>query len=191
MSAPHDDCRLVHLIQSGDREAFRAFYDQHLRLVYRYIDVRVGDPADTEDLVSETFIRAWKALPKFKCGEKPVGAWLLRIAHNLVIDKYRQQRSLASWLPWHQDVSRAAARQTERPFERVEHRDEIRRAFGTLNYEQQVILHMHFFEDSSIEEVARFLGKSPNAVRVAQFRALRRLRQALQAAAPDLAETAR
>ena len=185
---PSPDCHLIHRIQAGDREAFRAFYDQHLRLVYRYIDVRLGDPADTEDLVSETFIRAWKALPRFKCGEKPVGAWLLRIAHNLVVDKYRQKRSLAAWLPWHQT---AAARQAERPFDRVENRDEIRRAFGSLNYEQQVILHMHFFEDYPIEEIARFLGKTPNAVRVAQFRALRRLRQALQAAAPDLAETVR
>ncbi len=184
---PHPDCHLVEQIQSGDREAFRVFYDKYLRLVYRYIDVRVGDPADTEDLTSETFIRAWKALPKFKCGEKPVGAWLLRIAHNLIVDKYRQKRTLADWLPWH---ASAAARQAERPFDAVENRDEIRRAFGALNYEQQVILHMHFFEDCPIEEVARFLGKSPNAIRVAQFRALRRLRQTLQAAAPDLAKSA-
>jgi RNA polymerase sigma-70 factor (ECF subfamily) len=184
----HSDCRLVELIQTGDRDAFRAFYDQFHRLVYRYINVRVGDLADTEDLVSETFIRAWQALPRFKCGEKPVGAWLLRIAHNLVVDKYRQKRAWVQWLPWHQADS--AATPAGRPYDQVDHQDEIRRAFGALSYEQQVILHMHFFEDCPIEEVAEFLGKSPNAVRVAQFRALRRLRQVLQAA-PDRSQPAR
>jgi RNA polymerase sigma-70 factor (ECF subfamily) len=178
---PHDDCRLIALIQAGDQDAFHAFYEQFQRLVYRYVNVRVGDAADTEDLVAETFIRAWRALPKYKCGEKPVGAWLLRIAHNLIVDKYRQRRTWLDWVPWHHAANNAAAR----PFDQVEHRDEIRRAFGTLSYEQQVILHMHFFEARTVEEVADFLGKSPNAVRVAEFRALRRLRRAISDAAPD------
>jgi RNA polymerase sigma-70 factor (ECF subfamily) len=169
----HDDCALVERIQRGDQAAFQALYDKYLRLVYRYVQVRVGDPQESEDLTAETFIKAWHGLEKYQCRDKPVGAWLFRIAHNLIVDKYRQKRSLADWLPFQSGA-------LERQFARIEQQDEIRRAFGTLNYEQQVILHMHFFEDYSVEEVANFLDKSPNAVRVAQFRALRRLRQFME-----------
>jgi RNA polymerase sigma-70 factor (ECF subfamily) len=169
----HDDCVLVERFQRGDTAAFQALYDQYLRLVYRYVQVRVGDPQEAEDLTAETFIKAWHGLEKYECRDKPVGAWLFRIAHNLIVDKYRQKRSLAGWLPFQIGA-------LERQFARIEQQDEIRRAFGTLNYEQQVILHMHFFEDYTVEEVATFLDKSPNAVRVAQFRALRRLRQFME-----------
>jgi RNA polymerase sigma-70 factor (ECF subfamily) len=171
--ALHDDCALVERIQRGDQTAFQALYDKYMRLVYRYVQVRVGDPQESEDVTAETFIKAWHGLAKYECRDKPVGAWLFRIAHNLIVDKYRQKRILADWLPF-----QIAA--PERQFARIEQQDEIRRAFGTLNYEQQVILHMHYFEDCSVAEVATFLDKSPNAVRVAQFRALRRLRQLME-----------
>jgi RNA polymerase sigma-70 factor (ECF subfamily) len=169
----HEDCALVDRIQRGDQAAFQALYDKYLRLVYRYVQVRVGDPQESEDLTAETFIKAWHGLERYECRDKPVGAWLFRIAHNLIVDKYRKKSVLTDWLPWQMGAP-------ERQFARIEHQDEIRRAFGALNYEQQVILHMHFFEDYSVEEVARFLDKSTNAVRVAQFRALRRLRQFME-----------
>jgi RNA polymerase sigma-70 factor (ECF subfamily) len=171
--ALHEDCTLVERIQRGDTAAFQALYDKYLRLVYRYVHVRVGDPQEAEDLTAETFIKAWHGLEKYECRDKPVGAWLFRIAHNQIVDKYRKRSVLTDWLPFYIGAP-------ERQFARIEQQDEIRRAFGTLNYEQQVILHMHFFEDYTVEEVARFLDKAPNAVRVAQFRALRRLRQFMQ-----------
>lgn len=168
----HEDCAYVDLVQRGDRDAFRALYEKYWRLVYRYIQVRVGDPHDTEDLAAETFIRAWRGIARFACRDKPFVAWTLRIAHNLIADKYRRRRlDVTQWLPW--------LSAPERQFAHLDQQDEIRRAFNTLSHEQQVILHMHFFEDYGIDEVAAFLGKSPNAVRVAQSRALKRLRDVL------------
>ena len=169
----HEDCALVERIQRGDRDAFQTLYDKYWRLVYRYIQVRVGDTQDTEDLVADTFVKGWQGMARFECRDKPVVAWLLRIAHNLIADKYRRRNPITDLLPWRHVA-------LERQFAHLDNQDEIRRAFNTLNEEQQVILHLHFFEDYGIDEVAGFLGKTPNAVRVAQFRALRRLRQVLE-----------
>jgi RNA polymerase sigma-70 factor (ECF subfamily) len=164
---------LVERLKQGDTEAFRELYDHHARLVFRYVKARIESEQDAEDLTAETFIRAWRGLSSFQWQGKPIGAWLLRIAHNLIVDKYRQKRSLTGWLPW-------SSGSEEPDFAQVDHKDEIKRAFTTLTSDEQTILHLRYFEDFSLNEVAEFLGKTPNAVRVAQFRALKRLNKYLQ-----------
>jgi RNA polymerase sigma-70 factor (ECF subfamily) len=167
------DRELVEQVQRGDQTVFRQVYDRYARIVYRYIILRVRNEQEAEDLAAETFIRAWGAIASFEWREASLGAWLLRIAHNLVIDKSRQKRDLLDWLPWRHG-------EDEPQFARIEDRDEISTAFATLTSEQQVIIYLHFFEGYSLSEISSFLGKSPNAVTVAHFRALQRLRAALR-----------
>lgn len=163
---------LVERIQSGDAEAFQQLYEEQAPFIYRYIRARLGNDQDAEDLTAQVFVKAWRSFPSYEWQGKAVGAWLVRIAHNLVVDKYRKKREWSALLPW-------AHKAEERGFERVAHQDEIQRALPTLSYEQQVILHMRFLEGYSLTEIADFLEKTPNAVRVAQFRALKRLRKVL------------
>jgi RNA polymerase sigma-70 factor (ECF subfamily) len=163
---------LVEKIQRGEAEAFRRLYDLYARLVYRYVLLRVRNAQDAEDVTAETFTRAWRAISAYEWRDASFGAWLLRIAHNLIVDRVRSHRDVLSWLPWQHGVDDPQLAQ-------VEHQDEIFSAFATLSNEQQVILYLHFFEGYSLSEVAEFLGKSPNAVTVAQFRALHRLRKVL------------
>lgn len=164
---------LIQRIQRGDKEAFRELYDRYARLVYRYIILRVRNPQDAEDLTAETFSRAWRSITSYEWRDTPFGAWLMRIAHNLVVDKSRRKQDVLGWLPWRQGKE-------ETQFGQVEDRDEIQKAFDTLSNEQQIIVYLHFFEGYDLADVAQFLGKSPNAVNVAQFRALRRMQQVLK-----------
>ncbi len=161
---------LLWRIQRGDKNAFRQLYEQHFRLVYRFILLRVRQPQDAEDLTSETFVRAWRAISSFEWRETSLAAWLLRIAYNLIVDKSRRKRELLAWLPWRHG-------QDDRAFARVEQRDEISGAFARLSAEQQIILYLRFFEGYEMSDIAKFLGKSPNTVNVAQFRALQQLRK--------------
>src|SRR5919202_7103308 len=149
------DRGLIEQIQRGDQAVFRQVYDRYARIVYRYIILRVRNEQEAEDLAAETFVRAWGAITNFEWREASLGAWLLRIAHNLVIDKTRQRRDLLDWLPWRHG-------QEEPQFARIEDRDEISAAFETLTNEQQMIVYLHFFEGYTLAEVSQFLGKSPN-----------------------------
>lgn len=162
----------IERVQRGDADAFRLLYDQYARFVYRYTLLRIRNPQDAEDITAETFVRAWRSIAKFQWREVPFGAWLLRIAQNLIIDKTRKPVELFGWLPWERG-------EEESEFGRIEDQDEILGAFSKLSNEQQFILYLHFFEGYGLNQVAEFLGKSPNAVTVAQFRALERLRKVL------------
>src|SRR5216117_4223869 len=75
----------------GDAAAFGALYDRYVEAVYRYVYYRVRNDADAEDLVSDVFMRALRAIPRY---EPRVAflAWLYRIARNAVIDRARRSR---------------------------------------------------------------------------------------------------
>ncbi len=171
----------IERVQRGDADAFRHLYEQYARFVYRYTLLRIHNAQDAEDITADTFVRAWRSIHKFEWREIPFGAWLLRIAQNLIIDKTRKPFQVLSWL--------AAERgKEENEFSRIEDRDEILGLFSKLSNEQQVILYLHFFEGYDLNQVAEFLGKSSNAVTVAQFRALQRLRGVLKDVEYDAAK---
>ncbi len=167
------DRELIERTQRGEKQAFRALYDRYSRLVYRYILLRVHRAQDAEDLTAETFVKAWRAIPNFEWREVAFGAWLFRIAHNLIVDKSRRKRDVLGFLPWKHG-------QVQVEFDQISDRDEIQRAFATLSTEQQMIVYLHFFEGYELARVAEFLGKTPNAVTVAHSRALKQMRKVLK-----------
>src|SRR5437762_6742034 len=80
--------------QRGDAGAFAELYDEHLDRVFRHVLYRVGNRADAEDLTQQVFLRAWQALGRYRITGSPFIAWLLTIAHNLVVDHYKARREL-------------------------------------------------------------------------------------------------
>lgn len=80
----------------ADPAAFAALYERSVDAIYRYCRRRVGSPADAEDAASQTFTRAFGALPGFRARPELPGdgvrAWLFTIAHNVVVSGYRADR---------------------------------------------------------------------------------------------------
>ena len=79
------DAATVALARDGDSEAFRALVDHHSRAVYRLAHRMTGTPQDAEDVVQETFLKAYKQLGRFE-SRANFGTWLHRIAVNCSID---------------------------------------------------------------------------------------------------------
>ena len=94
--ATEEDASLAVRAGKGDAAAFGALYDRHVGAVYRYVYYRVRNDADAEDLVSDVFMRALRAIPRY---EPRVAflAWLYRIARNAVIDRARRSRTQISF----------------------------------------------------------------------------------------------
>lgn len=163
--------------KAGDAQAFGALYDRYFERVYRYVYYRVRNEEEAEDVTSDVFFRALRALPRYE-PRQPFLAWLYRIARNAVIDRARAQRPRLSFEDAlaHPDAARyvvdpdAVAMQSDR-------RERLRRALAHLTSEQQEVVILRFVEGLSSEEVGQIMGKRAGTVRGLQFRALQALRK--------------
>ncbi len=170
--------RLVDAAVEGDVRAFAALYDQHLDRVYRHVFYRVGNHGDAEDLTQEVFLQAWRAIGRYRRGGAPFIAWLLTIAHNLVVSYYRRRKEEAAPL----DLELAARELWSNPeAEALAHHDRqaVRRAIRRLKPDHQLVISLRFIEQFSPAEVAAATGKAEGHVRVIQHRALAELRRLL------------
>ncbi len=167
---------------SGDRDAFGALYERYVDRIYRYVYFKVGHRAQAEDLTGQTFLKAWDAIGDYEWRDHPFGAWLFRIAHNLVVDHHRSRREVYGLDDATQQLEAKASRDDVRP-ERVLAEmismERVRHAIGRLTEEQQQVLVLRFFEGLDTGEVAELMGKRRGAIRGLQFRALSALRELL------------
>ncbi|HLG73721.1 MAG TPA: sigma-70 family RNA polymerase sigma factor [Chloroflexota bacterium] len=174
------DVELVESAKGGNALAFAVLYDRHADRVYRHIAYRIGPKPDSEDLLQQTFLKAWQALPRYRVTDVPFVAWLLTIAHNAVISYFRSDRQ-------HQPLEDGIGRIDEKAdtpelVERHERQERVRRAIRALKPDFQQVVTMRYLEELDYSEIAHQLGKNEGAVRVTVHRALQQLRKEL----PDL-----
>jgi RNA polymerase sigma-70 factor (ECF subfamily) len=163
---------------NGDADDFGRLYDLHVERVYRHIYYRVGNTSDAEDLTQQVFLKAWKAVRKYKKTATPFLAWLMRISHNLVVDFYRSKKDTAFL-----DDELVIEDRTPGPEQLAEEnfdQQQIRKVILQLpEYQQQVVL-MSFIEGFSYSEIAAAMGKKEGNIRVIVHRALKRMRQIME-----------
>ena len=173
---PDDEDRNLALrAGKGDAAAFGALYDRYVGAVYRYVFYRVRNDADAEDLVSDVFMRALRAIPRY---EPRVAflAWLYRIARNAVIDRARRSRVQISF---EDALAHPGVDQVVEPDASIlalSDKVAVRGALAKLTPLQQEVIVLRFVEGYSTLEIANLVGKREGTVRGIQFRALEALR---------------
>ena len=152
---------------------FEEYYDR----IARYAYTRIGDQREAEDIASDVFVKALKSLENFEERGLPMGAWLFKIAHNLVVDYHRRkgQRIMVDLEKVEIEAESNPAMEAERALEM----DRVRQAMTVLTEEQQEIIRLRFYGGLSSAEVGALMGKSDGAVREAQSAALKKLRTKL------------
>jgi len=184
---PQTDAAAVALARGGDSEAFRSLVERHGRAVFRLAHRMTGNPSDAEDVVQETFLKAYRQLGRFE-SRANFGTWLHRIAVNCSIDLIRSRPHRESGhdtadLEHFGAVSEVhdAGQQTpERLMLSTEVQERVTAAMGALSQMERAAFILRHFEGQSIEEISRALGLKTNAAKHSIFRAVRKMRLALE-----------
>jgi RNA polymerase sigma-70 factor (ECF subfamily) len=155
---------------------FSELYRTHLRDVYSYAYYRVGDHHDAEDLTEQTFLQAYRHFERAQREShgRPLRPWLIRIAHNLAANLYRD-RSRKPSSPIDDTTTLTAPHSTE---EVVEGRDELGRVLDGVSQlpdDRREALIMRFALGMDNREIARAMGRTDGATKVLIHRAIKQL----------------
>ncbi len=174
--------------REGNQQAFRVLVERHSRQLFRLAYRMTGKEQDAEDLVQETFLRAYKQIARFD-GRSSFATWLYRIATNCSLDLLRSRKARAEVAPEgpgenHNWLEQVAA--SEPSPERLTHSGQIANLIGPalekLSPMERAAFILRHYEERGIEEIAAALGVNPNAAKHTVFRAVQKLRRALQPA---------
>jgi len=155
-----------------DPARFAELYEDNFDRVYAYIARRVRGREEAEDLTSEVFREALASLPRFEWRGLPFVAWLLRIAANLLSDRWghlTRQPEVATG-----DLDLVGID------ENIERRAILYQLVGTLPDDQQRVVNLRFVQQKSLREIAGALGRTEGAIKQLQLRALQNLREKIR-----------
>jgi RNA polymerase sigma-70 factor (ECF subfamily) len=157
---------------------FAELYRAHLKDVYSYAYYRVGNHHDAEDLTEQTFLQAYRHFERAvaESAGRPLRPWLIRIAHNLAANLYRD-RSRKPQSPIEDSETLRTTHTTE---DLVEGRDELARILEgvkELPDDRREALIMRFALGMDNREIARAMGRTDGATKVLLHRAIKQLEE--------------
>jgi RNA polymerase sigma-70 factor, ECF subfamily len=156
--------------------AIRQLYSHHAKALHGYVEHFCPDGASTDDIVQETFIRAWRHLPQLSADDRPIRPWLFRVARNLLIDADRAARARPMTVQEQPDEEAG----TDPGLDQVLDRELVSAALQQLSPGHQAVLVQTFYHGGTLATVARELGIPHGTARSRLHYALRALRQQLQ-----------
>jgi RNA polymerase sigma-70 factor (ECF subfamily) len=189
LQTAQDDEIVIGKARRGDRDAFRVLVERHARPVFRLAFRMTGNEIDAEDIVQETFLKAWKQIARFD-GRATFGTWLHRICTNCSLDHIRarnrkQHMQIVSRSETHRDgIDPLAQVPTEAPSpERLALSSQIAAILGPaldeLSEMERAAFVLRHYEGLGIEEISVALGVQQGAAKHSVFRAVQKLRRVL------------
>ncbi len=171
--------------QRLDRD-FTELYKSHLRDVYSYSYYRVGNHHDAEDLTEQTFLQAYRHFERAQreSNGRPLRPWLIRIAHNLAANYYRD-RSRKPQTRLEDAAVVSAPHDTEDLVEGRQELKDVLEGVSKLPDDRREALIMRFALGMDNREIARALDRTEGATKVLIHRAIKQLEQGLKEAAAD------
>ena len=174
------DRSLVELIAAGDRRAFKTLYLRHRSYVFRYLIRRIGNDPVAEEIVNDVFLEVWRNAHRFEA-KSQVATWLLAIARYKALSALRRRSeaqidedAVAAIVDPADDPETTADRQSRSAI--------LKKCLTHLPAAQREVIDLVYFQDKSVEEVAKFIGVAANTVKTRMFYARNRMASLLNEA---------
>jgi RNA polymerase sigma-70 factor (ECF subfamily) len=150
---------------------FLSIYDRYFNDVYRYVYVKTGNKWDAEDIVSETFRKAYEKIHSLKNDSNPK-SWLMSIARNNLIDFYRKKKGL---LVGEELEFYLSPIPFEDPFNESDEMECLRKSLNHLPKEDLEIVNLRYFAGLKFKEMAEILNKEDSSIRVKSSRITKKI----------------
>jgi RNA polymerase sigma-70 factor, ECF subfamily len=167
---------LVARAQLGDRPAFGELYSRYADVVFRFLLFRAGDRELSEDLTSETFLRALRRIDSVSYQGRDVGAWFVTIARNLLLDHVKSSRYKLERLEFRVGDELGGHSIDRTPLDdalTAEVTEVVLRTLAQLTRDQRECLELRFLVGLSVAETAVVMGREGSAVKSLQHRGVK------------------
>jgi RNA polymerase sigma-70 factor (ECF subfamily) len=181
------DAAAIERAKAGDSDGFRMLVERHGRSVFRLAYRMTANEFDAEDVVQETFLRAFRQLDSYE-SRSSFGTWIYRIAANYALDLIRSRQRHAERQAGPADpefgdpLENTASPEPppDRMYYGVQVREKLDAALGRLSDQERTAFFLRHFEGKSIEEIGSILNLGNSATKNSIFRAVRKLREVLE-----------
>ena len=160
-----------------NKEQFSQIYDQYIEKIYRFVYLKVNSRETAEDLTSKVFLKGWEAF------QKPIdnpGAFLYRIARNIVVDHYRERGRTKI-------VSTEAIPQVADPGTGLHEKavinadiELVKLAIQNIKKDYQDVIIWHYLDDMPVPDIAKAMEKPEGTIRVMLHRGLKTLKEEME-----------
>ena len=179
VSRPHDESALVERARRGDEQAYEELVRAHQGIAFRTAYLLAGNASDAEEAAQDGFVKAYRALGRFRTGS-PFRTWLLQIVANEARNRRRSsgRRAALALRAATEETSGDAAPSPEGVLLAGENRERLFAAVNGLREEERLVIACRFFLELSEEETAAALDVRLGTVKSRTSRALGHLREA-------------
>lgn len=180
-SASQKEQELIKKIQK-DKKHFGKIYEEYFRMVVNYFRKRMNNKALSEDLASEVFEKAYRAVDDFKWQGVSLSAWIFRIARNLLTDYYRKVGKVGETVSLAEIGDFFEDNTVSLHLDLVQDEEEMAlyNAIREFREEDQFLIYYKFFEDLSNKEIATITGLNESNVGTRLYRIRNKLREILK-----------
>jgi RNA polymerase sigma-70 factor, ECF subfamily len=174
------DRSLIERTLAGESDCFTVLMDRHVAAVRRRIKLMVWNPADQDEIVQETFFKAWRSLSSFRF-DATFRTWIVRVAINETLQHYRRDRCNSTVLAAG-GIDEFASQHDlpDKALERVEERRIVHAAVAKIPKQYRLVLILRDLDELTQQETAERLQSSVAAVKTRLFRARRMLSRAVR-----------
>ena len=176
---PHSPARSTDRV-NADQSAFGDVYEAYADRIYRYLLSRTSSQSDAEELTSRTFLNAFAGLNRYRARNRGFSFWLMTIAHNLLVNWYRDRGRRPPMAPLEAAIDIPAETPgPESSLETNELNQRVREAIDELAPDRQQLITLKYVNGLSNAEIGRIMGRTEGAVKSLHHRTLRRLQGTL------------
>jgi len=179
--ATADDQHYINLMMKGDTNAFAVLVDRYKDMVFTLSLKMLKDREEAEEVSQDTFLKIYKSLSKFN-GESKLSTWIYKVAFNTCLDRLKRNKRLQPFagLDEFTEPEALSLMNVLDSIEDKERKQMIQDCMHLLPGEDSFLLTLYYFEEQSLEEIAKIIGITPNNVKIRLYRSRKKLASLLK-----------